>query len=237
MNSFNRYFFKCLLHAEHWARKYNFITKLNQELGHLGFSSRFSADWLSEGKWTSPSHVWLCEPMDCNPLGSSVHRFLQEYWSGYLFPSPGDLPDLGFEPESLCCRQILYCVTKQTGNPPRLINLICTFFKWLAMDMTIECLLAIKFCNSTCEFPLKFQGVMMYFLLCPICFFLFFWNIYCSCMRKTFTFSVTCFPLPSSVQFSRSVVSLGSHRVGHDWSSLAVSRRNYRRNSLWFGVR
>ena len=37
----------------------------------------------------------------------------------------------------------------------------------------IECLLAIKFCNSTCELPLKFQGVMIYFLLCPICFFSF----------------------------------------------------------------
>ena len=100
MNSLNRYFFECLLHAEHWARKYNFITKLNQESGHLGFSSRFSTDWLSEVKWTSPSHVWLCDPMDCNLLSSSVHGFLQEYWSGYLVPSPGDLPDLGFEPES-----------------------------------------------------------------------------------------------------------------------------------------
>ena len=25
----------------------------------------------------------------------------QEYWSGYSFPSPGDLPDPGIEPESL----------------------------------------------------------------------------------------------------------------------------------------
>ena len=24
----------------------------------------------------------------------------QEYWSGLLFPSPGDLPDLGIEPSS-----------------------------------------------------------------------------------------------------------------------------------------
>ena len=26
---------------------------------------------------------------------------MQEYWSGLLFPSPGDLPDPGIEPESL----------------------------------------------------------------------------------------------------------------------------------------
>ena len=40
--------------------------------------------------------------MDCNPPGSSVHGILQalEYWTGLPFPSPGDLPDPGFEPRS-----------------------------------------------------------------------------------------------------------------------------------------
>ena len=28
----------------------------------------------------------------------------QEYWSGLLFPSPGDLPDTGIEPRSPHCR-------------------------------------------------------------------------------------------------------------------------------------
>ena len=43
----------------------------------------------------------LCDPMDCSPPGSSVHRILsQEYWSGLPFPSPGDLPDPGIEPKS-----------------------------------------------------------------------------------------------------------------------------------------
>ena len=37
--------------------------------------------------------------MDCSPPGSSVHGIpRQEYWSGLLFPSPGDLPDLWIEP-------------------------------------------------------------------------------------------------------------------------------------------
>ena len=31
----------------------------------------------------------------------SVGFFKQEYWSGLPFPSPGDLPDPGVEPESL----------------------------------------------------------------------------------------------------------------------------------------
>ena len=43
----------------------------------------------------------LCEPMDCNPPGSSVHGILQaKYWSGLPFPSPGDLPDPGIKPRS-----------------------------------------------------------------------------------------------------------------------------------------
>ena len=36
------------------------------------------------------SHVWLCNPIDYSPPGSSVHGIFQaEYWSGLLFPSPG----------------------------------------------------------------------------------------------------------------------------------------------------
>ena len=44
----------------------------------------------------------LCHPMDCNlpglPLSMEVSR--QEYCSGLPFPSPGDLPDPGIEPQS-----------------------------------------------------------------------------------------------------------------------------------------
>ena len=49
------------------------------------------------------SHVQLfCDPMDYSPPGSSVHGFSrQKYWSGLPFPSPGDHPNLGIEPESL----------------------------------------------------------------------------------------------------------------------------------------
>ncbi|XP_065779817.1 integrator complex subunit 15 isoform X1 [Muntiacus reevesi] len=54
----------------------------------------------------------LCDPMDCSPPGSSVHRVRQEHWSGQPFPSPGDLPGPGLEPASpaslLPCRQMLY---------------------------------------------------------------------------------------------------------------------------------
>ena len=43
----------------------------------------------------------LCEPMDYSLPDSSVHGSLrQEYWSGFPFPSPGDLPNTGIEPGS-----------------------------------------------------------------------------------------------------------------------------------------
>ena len=50
------------------------------------------------------SCLTLCEPMDHSPTDSSVHGLLQaEYWSGLPFPTPGDLPNPGIQPESLTC--------------------------------------------------------------------------------------------------------------------------------------
>ena len=44
----------------------------------------------------------LCDHTDCSQPGFSVLGFSrQEYWSGLPFPSPGNLPDPGIEPESL----------------------------------------------------------------------------------------------------------------------------------------
>ena len=50
----------------------------------------------------SPSVVSdSCDLMDCSPPGASVHGiFQEEYWSGLLFPSPGDLPNPGIKPGS-----------------------------------------------------------------------------------------------------------------------------------------
>ena len=45
----------------------------------------------------------LCNPMDCSPTGSSVHGFSrQEHQSELSCPPPGDLPNPGIEPTSLC---------------------------------------------------------------------------------------------------------------------------------------
>ena len=47
------------------------------------------------------SRSTLCNPMDCSPPGSSVHR--QECWNGLPCPRPGDLPDPGIKSMSLTC--------------------------------------------------------------------------------------------------------------------------------------
>ena len=42
-----------------------------------------------------------CDPIDCNPPGSSVHEIFQaRILSGLPFPSPVDLPYPGIEPAS-----------------------------------------------------------------------------------------------------------------------------------------
>ena len=51
---------------------------------------------LSESEVTQ-SCPTLCDRMDCNTPGSSVHGIFQEYWSGLPFSSPGDLPNPGIE--------------------------------------------------------------------------------------------------------------------------------------------
>ena len=49
----------------------------------------------------------LCDPMECSLPDFSVHGILHtRNWSGLPFPSPGDLPNPGIQPELL---NLLYC--------------------------------------------------------------------------------------------------------------------------------
>ena len=60
------------------------------------------------------------------PPGSSVHgTSRQEYWSGFPFPTPGDLPNPGIEPMSLlspavACR--LFTTLYHLGSPDQFLN-------------------------------------------------------------------------------------------------------------------
>ena len=45
-----------------------------------------------------PKSLWMVTAANQTPLSMGFSR--QEYWSGLLFPSPGDLPDPGIKPRS-----------------------------------------------------------------------------------------------------------------------------------------
>ena len=49
-----------------------------------------------------------CDPMTARLLCPWYSPAGQQYWSGLPFPPSGDLPNPGFEPGLLHCRQILY---------------------------------------------------------------------------------------------------------------------------------
>ena len=56
------------------------------------------------------SCLTLCDPMDCRPPGSSVHRILQaRRLEGLPFPAPGDLLD----PEDRTCVSCVSCIGRQ----------------------------------------------------------------------------------------------------------------------------
>ena len=59
----------------------------------------------------------LCNPADCSPPGSSVHGFpRQEYRNGFLFPSPGNLADLGIKAASPVLAGMFF-TTEPLGKP------------------------------------------------------------------------------------------------------------------------
>ena len=91
-NSRNVYAQGCLrssgLNNDEWVLSYFAVMLDNPAIG-IFVLSRYS-------------HVWLCHPMDRSLPVSSVRGILQArilQWAS--FPSPGNLPDSGIEPESL----------------------------------------------------------------------------------------------------------------------------------------
>ena len=69
----------------------------------LHFPDSFASGSLMKVKvLVTPLDLTLWDPMDRCPPGSSLSMEFsrQEYWSGLLFPSLGNLPDPGIEPES-----------------------------------------------------------------------------------------------------------------------------------------
>ena len=79
-----------------WSKKsssrwfFPFISLPPNELGILGLLAPAAAQKMKVAQSCST----LCNPMDCSPPGSSVHRILQAKILEWIaIPSPGDLPD------------------------------------------------------------------------------------------------------------------------------------------------
>ena len=67
-----------------------------------------TTDWFQIEKERKESEVTQSCPTLCDPMDSSLHHAppsmefsRQEYWSGLLFPFPGNLPDPGIRPKDL----------------------------------------------------------------------------------------------------------------------------------------
>ena len=76
------------------------------------------------------SHIWLCDPVDGSPPGSSIRGILQARIVEWVAkPSSGDLPDPGIEPCLLHRRQILYPLS-HLGSPKSLVvkGIFCRYF-------------------------------------------------------------------------------------------------------------
>ena len=83
------------------------------------------------------SCLTLCDPVDCSlhtPLSMEFSR--QEDWSGLPFPSPGDRPDPGIEPESPAS-QAESLLSESPGNPTLRgkVGLMCTTGNKLTPDI------------------------------------------------------------------------------------------------------
>ena len=59
----------------------------------------------------------LCNPLDCSPLGSTVHGILQEEQSRLSCPTPSRLPEPGIKPTCLMSRQAGSLPLAPPGKP------------------------------------------------------------------------------------------------------------------------
>ena len=61
----------------------------------------------------------FCNTMDCSLPSSSVHKILQESWSGVPFPPPGDIPEPGIKATSTVSLALTgrFFTTELLGKP------------------------------------------------------------------------------------------------------------------------
>ena len=123
---------------------------------------RDSRDWgllIFEVKWKSFSCVWLF----ATPWTIQFMEFSRpEYWSGWPFPSPGDLPNPGIEPRSPALQ------ADSLPAEPHLPQFCWFAFCWLLLRISIFSLLIAQtgFYGSHCLFIDFFQGFFFFYVIC-----------------------------------------------------------------------
>ena len=110
-----------------YLRVPSFLSK--QERLYMGIHGRFLSEtfiWLNN---LSSLHQAKCQLLSCatprtiaNQAPLSMEFFKQEYWSGFTFPSPGDLSNPGLNLDILYCRQILEQVNINTLRSGMLLS-------------------------------------------------------------------------------------------------------------------
>ena len=77
-------------------------------MGLVYAQSLVSISYCCCSYFVTKSCLTLCNPVDCSPPSSSVHGISQVRILAWLpFPSPGDLPHQGIEPEPSAGRRVL----------------------------------------------------------------------------------------------------------------------------------
>ena len=99
-------------------------------------------------KWKSLS----CVQLFATPWTIQSMEFSKpEYWSGYLFPSPGDLPNQGSNPGLPHCMQILYQLSHK--GSPRILEWVSYSFSsrstWPRNPINVCCIAGRFFTNWT----------------------------------------------------------------------------------------
>ena len=93
----------------------------------------------------------LCDPMDCSLPGSSIHGIFQaRILEQVAFPTPGDLPNPGIEPTSLC-------LLHRQADSLSLASLVVTIIEIPGQTRRLKCIctLDLAFWNKN---VLRFSG-------------------------------------------------------------------------------
>ena len=175
------------------------------------------------------SCLTLCDPMDCNLPGSSVHGIFQARILEWLpFPPPGDLPNPGIEPRSLtsaggffttwATREAQRCVSV------RLLQLcltLCDPMDYSPLGSSVHGILQARTLEWVAmPFSRGSSGPRNWTCISPVS------PISCTGRRVLYhlekamaTHSSTLgWKIPRTEEPGR-LQSMGSQRVGHDWAT------------------